>query len=289
MQMSAVTSRILAAAFAVAGFASVTAVEVDGVAAKVGRETILRSDVYAEMGRLGVGADGYTDVRNEMIERKLILKAAGESKMTMQEWVVENRVREIIAKSFDGDRNKLMSALSQRRIPYGEWYRRIKEDMIVSAMRWNVIDRNVCASPAAMRREYDENRSRYREESTVSVSVITLKPEEKSKRGEISAAVKEKSFAELGAKSYVDVKSEDVFNGRICEEIAKMPKGTISHWLEIDGWSFLIRKDGEKKGREKSFTEAYAEIEANVRSAESDRAYAAWIERLKQETYVKSY
>jgi hypothetical protein len=280
----------LSAAFAAAVLASlVGAVEVDGIAAKVGTDTILRSEVYAEMGRLGIGADGYVGIRNEMIERRLILKAARESKMTMQEWVVENRVREIIAKSFQGDRNKLLEALSQRKVPYGEWYQRIKEDIIVSAMRWNVVDKNITASPAEMRREYKENPSRYRLPGSVSVSVISLKPEEKARREEISAAVKNKDFSSLGAKVYKDINPADVFNSVITDEIAKMPKGTISHWLEIDGWSFLLRKDDEKKGREKSFAEAYDEIEANVRSAASAREYAAWIDRLKESTYVKVY
>lgn len=287
--MTGFPTRLFPAFAAAAILSSAVAVEVDGIAAKVGTDTILRSEVYTEMGRLGIGADGYVGIRNEMIERRLILKAARESKMTMQEWVVENRVREIIAKSFQGDRNKLLEALSQRKVTYGEWYQRIKEDIIVSAMRWNVVDKNIIASPAEMRREYRENAARYRLPGTVSVSVITLKPEEKAKREEISASVKNSDFAALGAKIYKDVKPADVFNPVICDEIAKMPKGTISHWLEIDGWSFLLRKDDEKNGREKSFAEAYDEIEANVRSAASAREYAAWIDRLKESTYVKVY
>jgi hypothetical protein len=151
------------------------------------------------------------------------------------------------------------------------------------------VDKNITASPAEMRREYKENPSRYRLPGSVSVSVISLKPEEKAKREEISAAVKNKDFSSLGAKVYKDINPADVFNSVITDEIAKMPKGTISHWLEIDGWSFLLRKDDEKKGREKSFAEAYDEIEANVRSAASAREYAAWIDRLKESTYVKVY
>ena len=85
------------------------AIEVDGVAATVGTESILRSDVLNELARMGApDGEGYSQVLNEMINRKLILKAARESKMTMQDWVVENRVREIINKSFGGDRNKLI-------------------------------------------------------------------------------------------------------------------------------------------------------------------------------------
>ena len=114
--------RTLLAVFlvAVAG-AKLFALEVDGVAAQVGTETILRSDVYNEMRRQG-HSDGskYVEVRNGMIERKLIVRAAQEAKMQMQDWVVENRVREIINRAFGGDRNKLVEMLGRQKISYPE-------------------------------------------------------------------------------------------------------------------------------------------------------------------------
>ena len=277
----------LAAAFA----AAASAVEVDGLAATVGQESILRSDVLLEMRRAGGGANGpsYEQVLNEMIDRKLILRAAAASKMTMQEWVVESRVRELISKSFGGDRNKLIEMLGKQRVSYPEWYAKTKEDMVVSAMRWNVVDKNVVASPAAMRREYEEHPERYVRNHKVSVTVILLKPEESGRRDEISAALKEKSFEELGGRKYEDVDPNETFKPEIVAEIEKMPKGTISHWIEIDGWSFLLRKDAETKGERTSFDEAYEEIERTVRSAEAKRLHEAWIARLRAETYIKVF
>ena len=91
--------------------------EVDGIAAKVGSDTILRSDVFEEMRRMGARDESrYAEARNDMIDRRLILKAAGDAKMTMQEWVVENRVREIVDKSFGGDRSKLVEMLAKQKM-----------------------------------------------------------------------------------------------------------------------------------------------------------------------------
>ena len=266
------------------------AVEVDGIAATVGTETILRSDVLNELARMGA-QDGraYADVLNEMIDRKLILKAARESKMTMQEWVVENRVREIINKSFGGDRNKLIETLGRQKMSYPEWYAKTKDDLVIGAMRWQVVDKNAIASPAAMRKEYEEHGSRYVKDHQVTVSVILLKPEEQERREEISKALKEKSFEDLGGKKYENVKPEDIFKPEICAEIERMPKGTISHWIEIDGWSFLLRKDAETVGKRLSFEEAYDGIEAAVKEQESRRLYSAWLERLRAETFIKVF
>ena len=266
------------------------AVEVDGVAATVGTESILRSEVLNELARMGApDGQAYQNVLEEMINRKLILKAARESKMTMQEWVVENRVREIINRSFGGDRNKLIETLGKQKISYPEWFAKTKDDLVIGAMRWNVVDKNAVASPAAMRAEYEAHKSRYVKDHRVSVSVILLKPEEAARRDEISKALSEKSFEDLGGKKYENVKPEDLFKPEVCEEIEKMPKGTISHWIEIDGWSFLLRKDAETTGKELSFDEAYDEIEAAVKEEEARRLYTAWVERLRAETYIKVY
>ena len=266
------------------------AVEVDGIAATVGSESILRSDVMNEMARSGArDGQSYQEVLNEMIDRKLILKAARESKMTMQEWVVENRVREIVNRSFGGDRNKLIETLGKQKISYPEWYAKTKDALIIGAMRWNVVDKNAVASPAAMQAEYEAHKSRYAKDHQVSVSVILLKPEEAARRDEISKALSEKSFEDLGGKKYENVKPEELFKPEVCEEIEKMPKGTISHWIEIDGWSFLLRKDAETTGKTLSFDEAYDDIEAAVKESEARRLYTAWVGRLRAETYIKVY
>lgn len=274
--------------------------EVDGIVARVNTQAILRSDVIGEMKRLRAHKSEYTMVLNELIDRKLILKAAQDAKMTMQEWVVENRVREIVQQGFEGDRNKLIEMLSANKIAYTEWYQRIKEDMIVSAMRWSAVEKHANASPAAMKKMYEEHKDRYAEDSTVTISVILLEPSKANLRDEVSKALREKSFAEV-AKIYSsdthaeeggqwkNIKPGDVFKSRIAEEIEVMPKGTISHWIDIDGWSFLLRKDDENIGRVRSFAEAYDEIEADVKREEAKRIYDAWVKRLRAEAYIKVY
>jgi len=279
---------------------SAGAVEVDGVAAAVGNDTILKSDVVLEMRRINAEPERYAEVRDEMVERRLILRAAADSKMTMQEWVVESRIREIIQKAFDGDRNKLMDTLSKQKISYPEWHARMKEDMIVSAMRWNVVDKNVTASPAQMRKEYAEHPERYEAGSKVTVSVILLKPEDAAKREEISKELLQVPFADVAKRCSVDshasqggvwkdVRPGDVFKAEICDQIAKLRKGETSPWVELDGWNFLVRLDEAEERRKRSFDEAYDDIEANVKEEEARLAYKAWIERLRAETYVKIY
>lgn len=276
------------------------AVEVDGVAAKVGSAVILKSDVVKEMRRLGASEDRYADFRNELIDRQLILKAAADAKMVIQDWVVENRIREIIKNAFGGDRNKLVETLAKEKVAYPEWRQRMKDDMIVGAMRWQVVEKNATCSPAEMRAEYDAHPERYQQDHRVTVSVILLGPDNADKREEVDKALKNEDFAEVArlfsedvhaseGGQWKDVNPEEVFKPAICKEIAAMPKSTISKWIELDGWSFLLRKDSEDSGRRLSFAEAYDTIEHNVKEASAAKLYQAWIERLRAETYIKVY
>ena len=291
-EVSSVKSAFALLACVVAFATAALAVEVDGIAAKVGAETILKSDVAMEMMRRGLrDSSRYADVLEDMVERKLIVKAAKDAKMVVPEWIVENRVREIIQKSFDGDRNKLIEMLGQQRTSYPEWYARLKEDVIVGAMRWNSVNKNITASPAEMKKMFEAHPENYASNSFVSVSAIVLKPEDRVRRDEISSALKEKkkTFEELGATKYANVKPEDAFQPVVCAELAKLKKGETSDWIDMDGWSFLLRKDDEQVGRKLTFAEAFDMIEADVKEEKSKKMFLDWIARLKEETFIKIY
>ena len=113
---------VLAAALVAASAAY--ADEVDGIAARVGSSVILKSDVLTEMRRVGASSDRYDEIREEMVERELILRAAIESKLQMQEWVVENRLREIVDRAFGGDRNNTGDEAPGARAPGWRGHRR---------------------------------------------------------------------------------------------------------------------------------------------------------------------
>ncbi len=258
---------------------TVQAVEIDGIAATVGTQTILRSAVRDGLRRAGLDESKFDDMRNNLIERELILKAAQDSKLTLQEWVVDNRIKEIIDNGFEGDRNKLITMLTAQKLPYPEWRQRIKEDLIISAMRWNTITKNVSASPADVRVEYQKHPERYQKESQVSVSVLMVKPGEE----------KPATFEDSKAKKYQDVVAKEMFHPAIEDVVRKLKKGKVSPWIEVDGWHYRIRKDDEKRSKTLSFTDAYDEIVENVTNEKSEKLYKAWMDRLKEETYIKVY
>ena len=293
--------KISSAAAALLVALSAFAVEIDGIAARVGSAVILKSDVLGEMRRAGAGADRFDEVCGQMIDRELILRAAEEAKLQMQEWVVENRIRDVVQRAFGGDRNKLVEVLAKDKMSFPEWRQRLKDDMVVAAMRWQVVDKNVRATPAAMRDDYAAHPERYVADRRVTVSAILLMPGDAAKSTEIDEALGGGTpFAELAKKhsadarakeggQWKDVKPEEVFRPEICAELAKMKKGETSGWIELDGWKFLLRKDDETGGAAMPFAEAYDAVEANVKEAEAKRLYDDWIKRLRRASYIKTY
>ena len=274
--------------------------EVDGIAARVGSAVVLKSDVVGEMRRSGVGPGEFAAVRDALVDRQLMLKAATDAKLQMQDWVVENRVREIVSDVFGGDMNNLKSALAKDRVSYPEWRQRLKEDMIVRAIRWQVVDKNVSATPAAMRAEYAAHPERYRAERRVTVSAVLLSPDDAGKKAEVDKALKAEPFADVARRysadahakdggQWKDVRPEEVFRPEICTVLDALKTGETSKWVELDGWNFLVRKDEESGGRARSFADAYDAVAENVRAAEAKRLYDAWIKRLRAAAYVKVY
>ena len=144
----------------------------------------------------------------------------------------------------------------------------------------------------------------------VTVSVMLLRPSRAddketpsvTTRGEEILARLEKgeNFADLArlysADSHAkdggvwkDVKPEEAFRPEIAETIAKLKVGEFSTLVNLDGWGFIVRKDAETLGKQMSFSEAYDQIERNVKSEQAKAEYDAWMKRLREQAFVKIY
>ena len=158
----------------------------DGLAAKVNDAVITVDDVGTAIGDLRrsgaikVTGDDFKTVYSNtvefLVERRLILQLAAEKKVTFPEWVVDGRIRDIVKDKFDGDMNKLNAMLTQIKTPLTEWRNMIRDDMIVTSMRQQFVEKYVTATPADMAREYRENADLYRTEAKTTVSVVLLRP-----------------------------------------------------------------------------------------------------------------
>ena len=313
------------ALLAVTGWAELTtakknpAILLDGVAAYVNTEMITIADVMSEVRR-SPWADTapelrekrlrelYTATLNALIDRKLILAAAQKAKMELQSWAVDNRVREIVANNFDGDQTKLHNLLADRKIAYEEWKKNIEEDLKITAMRYQQVEKRVAPTPTEVRAEYEANKGRYQTETATAVSMIILDPPDKEsdesvavRAEKIAAALKAgTSFASLATTYSKDAKAvnggswgkvnpEEVFRKEIVEVLNKLKPGETSPVVVLDGYGYIVRKDEQQDARPLTFEEAAPYVESHLRMRQAEKLYKEWTTRLRAESYIKVF
>ena len=295
------------------------AVLLDGVAAYVNTEMITIGDVMSEVRR-SPWADTapelrekrlrelYTATLNALIDRKLILAAAQKSKMELQSWAVDNRIREIVANNFDGDQTKLHNLLSDRKIAFEEWKKNIEEDLMITAMRYQQVEKRVTPTPSEVRAEYEANKGRYQTETATAVSMIILDPPGQAgdetveaRAAKIEAALKAgTSFASLAKTYSKDAKAsnggswgkvnpEDVFRKEIVDALAKLKPGETSPVVVLDGYGYIVRKEEQQDARALTFEEAAPFVESHLRMRQAEKIYKEWTDRLRAEAYIKVF
>ncbi len=314
----------LAAAVLVAGESNVVtekikpgenATIIDGIAAKVDGEAITIGEVLLEVRRdpvMHLPGAGVSDFRRmyrqtleNMIDRKLILRDAEEQKLQMQDWVVDNRIREIVKDNFNGDFSALRAAVDNANILYDNWKRTIRDDLIAQAMQYQMVARNVNVSPSAMRAEFAVNADKYAVSNSLDVSVILLGAlNGKSALDRAAEAVKRldggEDFAEVAKAMSSDphaseggvwknVRPEETFKPEIVEALNDLDVSQRSSPIELKGWVTIIRKDAEHPGVKRSFAEAYNDIHNTVRIREARRLHKEWIKRLRDKSFIVIY
>ena len=288
---------------------------VDGIAAKVDGEAITIGEVLAEVRRDPVmhlpGAGGadfkrmYRQTLDNMINRRLILRDAEQQKLQMQDWVVDNRVREIVKDHFNGNFSALREAIDGADILYDNWKRTIRDDLIVQAMLYQTVTRNVSASPSAMRAEYAVNAAKYAVSNSLDVSVILLgekdgasaaeRAAEAVKRldagepfGDVAKSMSSDPHAQDGG-AWKNVHPEETFKPEIVAAIESLKPGERSAPVEIGGWFSIVRKDAEHAGVKRTFAEAYDDVERTVRANTAKRLHDEWMKRLRDRAFIVIY
>lgn len=291
----------------------------DGVAAYVNESKITIAEVMGEVRRSPIEhipvsereqrlREMYQVALMAMIDRRLILDSAKKSKVQLQTWAIDARVREIIANNFDGDEAKLNVVLADRKITKEEWRQALEEDMLVNAMRFQNVEKRVNVTPTEVRAEYEANKDRYRTEAAVSVSMIVLAPPEgdagesvASRATKIQAALKEgKSFAELAKQYSKDDKAaaggawgkvnpEDVFCKSVVDALAKLKAGEVSPLVEFGGLGYILRKDEQQDVRLLTFEEAQQYAESRLKVAKAEKLYKEWVSRMRKDAYIRVF
>lgn len=311
---------VVAAGMGWAVAAEPRSVQLDGVAAYVDDEVITLGDVRETMDPLvaklrqaysGAELDAqlrkaYDQSLNDLIERRLILKAYAKLGQTLPDRVVERRVNEMITERFNNDRAALLDALHREQISYEEWRNQVRDHIIIASMRKMILDQKVVISPAAIREVYETRSDRYRIPGQIRLSLIRIgvgeaeadRPARRALAESIARqAATNADFAALARQVSEDGQAAqggdwgwmtpEELRPELAEAVRALPAGSVSPLLTIDRDYYLVKVGERREAAQVPFSEAQVEIERELRRQESMRQYEAWIARQKREFNVR--
>lgn len=313
---------LLCSALLLAGSCLAAPLLLDGVAAHVNEEILTISDVMAVVQqRMPAGRNlppdeqdrrlrsAYDEALNELINQRLILQAYDVGKMKLPDWVIDKRVEEIIEDRFSGDRSLLLTALSRDRMTYDDWKQRIRDGIVLAAMRSSHVERNVSISPEAVKAYYDTHSEEMSQAAAIHVELIVLRPEADDTDRSRVRAMGEKVVAFLAAgEAFADVarrhsagaraaqggdwgwvEPDEYFREEIVTALAALKPGETSGLIETPEELYIVRKAEVRAPGIKPLAEARDEIEARLRRQHAERLYREWVARLRADAYLKVF
>ena len=171
---------------------------IDGVVAIVNDKVITYSEVATlvqpverELRRSFSGAEleeqtrkAQMDALNNLIDRALIVQEFDAKGHKIPETVVEERINEIIANEYGGNRAAFVKTLEAENLTLSQFREKERERVVVQAMRNFKVQQTVIVSPYKIEKYYQENIDRFKVGDQIKLRMIFIK------RGEpVSAAV----------------------------------------------------------------------------------------------------
>ncbi len=303
---------VLVLAAVVAGRVAAEPMTIDGYAAIVNDHVITVGEVlefilpveeqlrinYAGRELAAKRTEAFTNGVQRLVEQQLIVEDFKKNGGSIPERLVNDRVNEVINDRFHNNRADFLKALAEQHITLDEWRDGIRSRLIASMLRRQEVTDKLRITPADIREAYEKQKAaRFATTAKVKLHVIVMH------KG-IDAEIKRQDAVLLRGKIIGGEKFEDM--ARQHSEGMKADKGGDWGWLEeadlrpeikngivnlkagelsevVDAGDdfFVIKLDERKTAGVQSFDEVRQQIEDELRQAEGERLFSAWIERLK--------
>ena len=300
--------------------AAAEAIPVDGFVAAVNTRVITLGEVLAalqpveqQLRATHTGRDlaveleaAYERVLNTMIEQALILEDFARRDAQMPEQAVDQHIQMIVARNFGGDRGALLRELAAEGIGMEEWRKDVRERLAVMAMHNEEVSPNVVVSPRQLRQAYEQQSDRFRQAAETHVRMITL-----LRTGELETDPAERAaqvharllagadFAEVARECSQDARAErggdrgwidpGSLRRELATAIAALEPGAVSEPVDTPDAFYIVKVEDRRPERVIPFDEVRDELAAEVRRAEEERIYQAWMDRLRQRHHVQRF
>jgi peptidyl-prolyl cis-trans isomerase SurA len=244
----------------------------------------------------------------DLIDRQLIVQSFTKEKFELPEYVVDQRVNDIIRESFGGDRQTFIKTLQAQSYSLTEFKKQEKERIIVQAMRSKNVKLATVIPPAKITEYYAEHRAEFTAKEQVKLRMIMIPTHAAEGNAAAQKAIAEEILGKLAdgapfdrmAQIYSEDSTRDLGGdwGWIerktlaapLEKVAfNLPAGRVSHVIELGPNYYILKVDEKRGGDTPSFAKLRPEIEKKLMQEESQRQQDLWIAGLRQKAYIRTF
>jgi parvulin-like peptidyl-prolyl isomerase len=319
--------------FALVGaFSPARAQVVDGVAAVVNDKVITFSQVRKEVGpteaqygELYSGVELVEKVKEarlsalkSLIERELIIQEFNTKGFFIPENVIEERIRQIVKRDYEGDRTALIRTLQANGMSVTGFKEQIRNQIIVSAMRTRNVSSSVIISPYQIEQYYQDNVRQFVQPDQIKLRMIFLrKGLFKERRTDASGKTREvdpqrlimedilakvqtgSDFGSL-ARGYTEGPqrqnggdlgwvSESSLRPELTKAAFNLMPGQNSRIIDTDDGYYILQIEEIRKSTVIALSDVRERIENTLLQQERERLQQDWLDGLREKAFIKMF
>ncbi len=273
--------------------------ELVGPKEKQARETLKGEQLVEKIKEIRLAAI------NDLIDRALIIQEFKSKGYTIPDYLIDERVQEIIRDSFGGDRQAFLRTLSAQGFTIDKFREFQRDSVIVQEMRRQANKGPTSVSDVKILEFYKANSEQYSTPEEIKLRMIVIRggPENTSRRKMIEE-IREKivAGAEFGdlARMYSDGSEQEAygdvgwinrkhFNEELTKGVFKLKAGELSQIVELGGSYYLFLCEAKKQATVRPLKELRGEIEKSLLQSERQKQQQEWLLKLRKKAYIKLY
>lgn len=246
----------------------------------------------------------------DLIDRQLIIDSFKEQGFSIPEYVIEDRMQNIIREEFGGDRTAFVRTLRAQGFSLSRFREIERDKIIVQAMRQRAVRSDFVISPDKVESFYRRNLAEYSTPEEIRLSMIVLRVEEDGTddpaaakrsmaeeiRGKLAEGAdfagmaqmySEDSTAEAGGDwGWIDRKT---LNEELNRVAFSLQPGQLSRVVQLGDSIYIMRVEARKAAVTQPLSEMRDEISKKLFEEERIRLQEQWIKTLREKAYVKVY
>lgn len=251
----------------------------------------------------------FEDALESVVARYLILDAYAGQDGKIPEWAVDRRIDEIVRETCNGERSVLMEKLARDRMSFDDLRTKVREGIVVSAMRGENVARNVNISPKVVHEAYLRNREKYMRTARLKLRMIVLPipadrdgaAKARQQADDMAGRLRDGAdFAAMAKSMSKGAKADDggdwgwidpaeTLRMELARAAEKLAPTEVSRVLEVEDQLYILKVEGRRAAAPAPFEEVQPELVRELRQKEFERIFRAWIGRLKEGAYIKIF